>query len=312
MNKHIQNRVAKSRWALPLTGVYAALIWLACGLLTQQWWIQLACFGVSAFLMVIFNNINALIRIYSRMVSCVFLVLSCAACFLFDSMKGGITQLCVITAYITLFRCYQDKQSPGWMYYTYLCIGLASTLFVQILYFVPFLWLLTVTQLNAMSGRSFMASLLGLLTPYWFAAGWFVWQGNISVFANHFMALVQFQTLGDYSGVTLSQLLVFALTVILAITGTIHFWRNSHNDKIRTRQFFGFFIAMVLLSTIFLILQPQHIDVLLRLLIINTSPLIAHFIALTHTKWTNAAFWAIVVVCLFVTAFNVWISSSIF
>lgn len=304
--------MAESRWALPLTAVYAALVWLACGLLTQQWWVQLVCFGVSAFLMVVFNNVNALIRIYSRMVSCAFLVLSCAACFLFENMSGGITQLCVIAAYITLFHCYQDKASPGWMYYTYLCIGLASTLFVQILFFVPFLWLLTVTQLNAMSGRSFVASLLGLLTPYWFAAGWFVWQGDFSALISHFTALAQFQTLGDYSGVSLSQLLVFVLVVALAITGIIHFWRNSHNDKIRTRQFFGFFMAMALLSAIFLILQPQHADVLLRLLIINTAPLIAHFIALTHTKWTNIAFWVIVSACLLVTAFNVWTSSSIF
>lgn len=262
--------------------------------------------------MVVFNNANALIRIYSRMVSCAFLVLSCAASFLFENMGGGITQLCVIAAYITFFHCYQDKASPGWMYYTYLCLGLASTLFVQILFFVPFFWLLTVTQLNAMSGRSFVASLLGLLTPYWFAASWFVWQGDFSAFISHFTALAQFQALGDYSGVSLSQLLVFVLVVALAITGAIHFWRNSHNDKIRTRQFYGIFMAMALLSTIFLILQPQHADPLLRLLIINTAPLIAHFITLTRTKWTNIAFCAILAASLLVTAFNVWTSSSIF
>ena len=262
--------------------------------------------------MVILNNSNALLRIYSRMVSCAFLVLSCAACFLFDSLKGGIVELCFIASYITLFRCYQDKQAMGWTYYTFLCLGLASTIFVQLLFFVPFLWLLTIIQLNAMSWRIFSASILGLLTPYWLAAGWFVWQRDATTMWEHFTALAQFQPLGDYSQVTLSQLLVFVVVVALAVTGMIHFWRTSYNDKIRIRQLYGFFIFMTMLTTIFLVLQPQHYDVLIRLLIINTAPLIGHFIALTHTKVTNIAFYAIVIICLLVTAFNVWTSSLIF
>lgn len=312
MAKRVQNRVAESRYALPLTAVYAVLIWLVCGLLPQQWWIQLTCFSLSAFLMVILNNNNALLRIYSRMVSCAFLVLSCAVCFLFDSLKGGIVQLCFIASYITLFRCYQDKQAMGWTYYTFLCLGLGSMLFVQLLFFVPFLWLLTIVQLNAMSWRTFSASVLGLLTPYWLTAGWFVWQRDVSTIWEHFTALAQFQTLGDYSQVTLSQLLVFVVVVALAVTGMVHFWRTSYNDKIRIRQLYGFFIFMTMLTTIFLVLQPQHYDVLIRLLIINTAPLIGHFIALTHTKVTNIAFYAIVIICLLVTAFNVWTSSLIF
>lgn len=310
--KRVQNRVAESRYALPLVAAYALGVWGACGLLQQQWWVHLACFSLSAFLVVVLSTINALIRIYSRMVSCVFLVLSCTACFLFDSMGGAIVQLCFITSYITLFHCYQDKQTPGWMYYTFLCIGLASTLCVQILYFVPFLWLLAELQLNAMSWRSFTASLLGLLTPYWFAAGWLVWQGNVTPLKSHFSNLIQFQKLCDYSQVTLSQVLVFALVVVLAIIGTIHFWYRSYNDKIRTRQLYGFFTIMDLLTTIFLLLQPQHYDVLIRVLIINSAPLIAHFIALTHTKLTNIAFYVISMVCLLLTAYNVWMSSSIF
>ena len=69
---------------------------------------------------------------------------------------------------------------------------------------------------------------------------------------------------------------------------------------------------MTMLTAIFLVLQPQHYDVLIRLLIINTAPLIGHFIALTHTKVTNIAFYAIVIICLLVTAFNAWTSSLIF
>jgi len=40
--------------------------------------------------------------------------------------------------------------------------------------------------------------------------------------------------------------------------------------------------------------------------VINTAPLLAHFVALTHTKLTNIAFFVIVTIILFVTGFNLW------
>lgn len=311
--KRIQNHVAESRMALPLTAVYAILVWLGCGLLTQQWWIQLACFAVSTFLVMVLNNNNVLLRIYSRMVSCSFLVLSCTACFLFSDIKGGFVQFCVIAAYIILFHCYQDKQTPGWFFYAYLFLGLASTVFIQMLFFLPIIWILTATQLNALSWRTFFASLLGLLTPYWLGVtALFFRQKNFDFFITHLATLKQFQTLGDYSMVTLPRLLVFLFVIALALTGTIHFWRTSYNDKIRTRQLYGFFMTMTVFTTLFLLLQPQHYDVLTRIMILNTSPLIAHFIALTHTKWTNIAFYIIISASLLLTGFNAWTSSLIF
>lgn len=299
--------------ALPVTVVYAVLVWLGCGLLTQHWWVQLACFAVSSYLMMVLNSNNALLRIYSRMVTCSFLVLSCTACFLFSDIRSGFVQLCAIAAYNILFLCYQEKQKPGRIFYTFLCIGLASTFFIQVLFFVPFIWLLTATRLNAMSWRHFFASLLGLLTPYWFTVAALLYlQGNLDILKAHIATIAQFQALGAYSMVTPVQLLVFVFVAILAATGIIHFWRTSYNDKIRTRQFYGFFIAMTVLTALFLVLQPQHYDVLMKLMIVNTAPVIAHFIALTHTKWTNIAFYAIVTASLLITVFSLWTSSSIF
>lgn len=292
--------------ALLMTAVLTIVVWLLCGLIAQQWWIEFACFAATTYLMVILNNDNALVRIYSRMVSCSFMVLSCAACYLFQDLRGGFVQLCVVAAYLLLFNCYQDKQSPGRMYYTFLCLGLASCTFVQILYLVPFLWLFIAVHLNAMSLRNFLASLLGLLTPYWLvAAGLFFWQGKVDILTVHFAELVKFQGLDDYY-LSPSQLMVIIIIAILAVTGIIHYLRTSYNDKIRIQQLYRFFMTMAVITAIFLLLQPQHENVLTRLLIVNTAPLIGHFIALTHTKWTNMAFYAIVAACLFVIAFNVW------
>ena len=67
---------------LSFTAVYAVLVFLASGLVGKNLWFEFACLAVSTYLMVEFNNVNALLRVYSRMISCAFLVLACAANYL--------------------------------------------------------------------------------------------------------------------------------------------------------------------------------------------------------------------------------------
>lgn len=68
MVKRLQNKIAGSRFALPVTAVYSIMIWLAGGLIANQLYLHFLLFGLSAYLMVELNNSNSLIRIYSRMV----------------------------------------------------------------------------------------------------------------------------------------------------------------------------------------------------------------------------------------------------
>jgi hypothetical protein len=63
---------------------------------------------------------------------------------------------------------------------------------------------------------------------------------------------------------------------------------------------------MSLLTIVFLLLQPQHYDVLIRILIINTAPLLGHFLALTHTRQTNIVFFVITAAVILITGYNLW------
>jgi hypothetical protein len=310
--KRIQNKISESRLALPFVTVYAMAVWLLQGLWPMQWWAHMACFAVSVYLMVELNNINALIRIYSRMISCTFLVLSCVACFVFDDLAGSIVQLCAVASYITLFHTYQDRLSAGWSFYTFLCIGIGSLVFVHILYFVPVIWLLMGFILHSFSWRTFFASLFGLLLPYWFLSLYIIYREDITLLTAHFEPLLVFQPLFSYAALSISHILTFAFIAVLAITGIIHYLRTSYSDKIRIRMLYECFIILDLAAILFLVLQPQHYDILIRLVIVGTAPLTGHFIALTRTKLTNIAFCIIVLTALLITGYNVWISSSIF
>lgn len=308
--RRIQNKVAESRRALPMAILYCVAVWLLAGLVQEQWWIQFSLFLFSIYLMALMNNTNVLIRIYSRMVSVSFIILSTSAIFLFPSIKGAFVQLCFIAALLSIYNCYQDKESPGWTFYAFLCLGIGSIAEVHILYFVPIFWLMMIIIVYSLSWRTFLASLIGVLTPYWFWAPWILWRqnGNMTDLKNHVSALVDFQVY-ETNPLTTQQTLLLILVIVIGMTGAIHFIRKSTFDKIRTRQLYYSFFIIGPSAFIFQILQPQHYDMLIRIMIIAASPLIGHFLALTKTKITNIAFFVITTVVLALTAFNLWISS---
>ena len=304
--KRFQNRVAESRMALPLTGVYAMLVCVTGGLFAEHLWIQFALLAVSSYLMMELNNANALIRIYSRMVSCSYLVLAVMSHFLFVDIRCGIVQVCFVAFYIFMFGSYQDNRAVGRAFYAFLMLGIASAMFVQILFFVPVIWLLFVTNIMARSFRVFVATLFGLLVPYAFLATYWVYIGQPEMLVSHFLQIAQFGNVLDWHALPLSHIVTTLFVSALSVLGMIHFRLNNYKDKIRTRMLFEVFSVMSICTMLFILLQPQHIDYLLALLIVSTAPMVGHYIALTHTFITNLSFYAMIAVALSLTFFNVW------
>lgn len=311
MVKLLQNRVAESRLALPAMLAFAVAVWLLSGLPTKGWWPQMGCFMVTTYLMVELNNVHALIRIYSRMVSCTFIALSCCACMLFPSLREALMQLFITAATLILFTTYQDKASPGKTYYAFVCFGLASIAYVHVVFLLPVVWLLTAVYLMSLSWRTLAASLLGLLTPYWFGGCWLLFKQDFSPLTAHFAALADFSQPFDFQLLSAGQIALYVFVGLLAVISTIHFIRKSYNDKIRTRMFYAFFIWTDLLAMVLLAVQPQHYDALMRLMILSTAPLAGHFIALTSTKLTNAVFILLTGCSLLLTLYNLWSMSSL-
>lgn len=305
--------MAGSRLTLPVTVLYGLAIWIISGVIQHDWWIQLGCHALACYLMILFNNFYALIRVYSRAITSAFIILSGVACFLFPSLEGGLVTIGFAASLLTLFATYQNREATGWIYYTFLILGLASLAKVHLLVFIPVYWILMIF-LSSLSLRTFIASLLGLLTPYWIGitAVVLLYQDDLSLFTGHFMPLTEITFFTAYDSFPLSHYLTYAFLVILTVTGIIHFLRTSYNDKIRTRQFYYSIMFFDIVVLTLLPLFPQYHDLLFRPAIILTSPLIGHFIALTHTKITNIAFYVILITALALTGFNLWTSSFIF
>ena len=301
----LQNRISRSRILLPSMGMYAIVVWLMCGLLSDHLWLQFACFVISSYLMVELNNSNALIRIYSRMVSCSFIMMACMSTFLLKSASAMLLSIFVVMSFITAFLTYQDKSSMGRTFYSFLSLGLATLLEIRLLYFAPVMWIAMFFYLRSMNIRIFISSLFGLVCPYWFVSLYLIYTNDFTLAVSHFSRLVKFGHIADFSHIPVSALVSIYFVTTLSVTGIIHYLRNRINDKTRTRMLYNTFILFNLATIVFLILQPQLYMPLLTILIVTGSPLIAHFIALTHTWITNMSFKVIVITALALTIMNI-------
>ena len=307
--KRPQNKIAESGMTLPLAAAFGLAVWLLSGLTTQQLWLQFACQVLSVYLLIEMSNQNALLRVRSRMVSATFILITSAASFLFPSLTGAVVQLSFIVAFLLLFQTYQDPLALGRVFYAFVAVGVGSLAYVHVLWYVPVLWVLMATQLQSLSWRSAAASLIGLATPYWFALIWLMtplphpeqWSPDLQPLAQHFSQLALLRLQAPTFG--LHYYIVFALTAVLAATGMVHFWNYGFEDKIRIRLLYGFFATLTIITLLFVALQPQHYDVLMRVAFICASPLIAHVATFTSSKLSNILFFVALAVILAVTSF---------
>ena len=302
--KSFQNKIAGSRYSLPCSATLIALMWLAVGMAVGNIWVQFALTALSTLLMVELNNRNSLMRTYSRMVSCCFLVLATAISLPAPSVTGNMVTLCTIAFYLILWTTYQDHQATGRTFYAFVFAGIASMVCIQTAYYLPLMWILMLFFVNSFSIRTLLASLLGMVLPYWFAAGYFVYTEDWQTPLAHFQDFIDYSGLLNYTQTTTHQLVNTAFIAVLALLGAVHFLRNSYADKIRTRLIYESFVVMDIVTLAFIVLMPCCYDNLIGIMVVNTAPLVAHFVTYTHTKITNIVFIAMLVTAVVLLLFN--------
>lgn len=107
--------------------------------------------------------------------------------------------------------------------------------------------------------QKLIASLIGIMIPYWFSAGYYAYTNNIDGLVSHFTEFINYHELFDYSRVTDHEVVNLIFITILGIIGSIHFLHTAYADKIRTRMIYESFTMVNFVSLAFIILQPQHI-----------------------------------------------------
>ena len=307
-----QNRVAESFLTLPVCVTLVVLTWCfpLCGNdsdsfvmklgtwefeLSQVWAEHLLGLSVClciAYVIAETNNSLQIIRIRTRLMSCVWMVLFACLPFVHPIGPPVLCAFCYVVALFLLYRCYQEETPVIQVFHCMFCIGVGSLFWIPliwtgILFFFGF-W----TILRYFSWRCFWGGLIGLILPYWC---WFLW----ALGTNNYLPLINhLRQLSDLQIPSFSLFLqwptywwiCWILSASLAVIGIIHFYLTSFNDRLRVRTIFHLYFAQSLFFQIALFLQPNFYPVLMPLFLIVTTPFVAHFFALTHSRVSNLLF----------------------
>lgn len=306
--KRIQNVVTTSSFLLPVAAVCCALLWTVSSPISDlSHWIGLMFCILCTLLVAELNNTNVLIRVRTRMVATSFLVLWTCCGFLHSFQSAHIAVLCLLICYHALMTLYQQIDSAGLTFFIYLCLGSIS-IYIQPLCILGLIFYFVLGYFRSLTFKSFLAGILGFVLPFWLGFSICFLVDKLDLALNYLHDFSQWIPL-QYHAINSHQLVSFVLLLIIVIPSIFHFLQNNYQDKIKVRMFFYVILWMELFLTIYILVLPHLFSELFLLLIMNSSPLIAHFFTLSNSKFCNYFFMVVIVLITLLTIFNLWMPS---
>lgn len=303
MDRSFRHRVATGSFTLPVALVVTVVLWVLPAPSDPMVWTGLLATAVTAYVMVEWNNRYALLRIRSRLTTAAYLLLNAACFFLHAWDLGMAAAACMLVAYLILFGSYQERRAEGYVFYAFLFTGLGSLCYPPLLFLLPVHFFAMLVQLRSLTLRSFFAGLLGVFVPYWCYGAYAAWNNRLDL-AFDFLAPYFRFSLPDYTQWLPTQAFTLGFLALLTLPAIVHFWRTAFNDKIKTRLLLHIIVIQEVVLWLLLVFRQDDWATLLRLLLVNSVPLIAHYFALARGRMANVWFVVSLLLLFFLAAFN--------
>lgn len=256
------------------------------------------------WLLIMLNNTFALIRVRASFQSAVFLVLTAVVGPAFYPFQAGdAASASVVASLFFLFRSYRDPSAAVDHFLAASCLGLGSLAVPQLLFFLPVYWV-GGYWFQSLSVKSFCASLLGAMLPYWFLFGHACWHGEPALFVAPFLDMAAFAPL--FQGMDAGRAVLLACLFVLFAVSAGHFLSWGYEDKIRTRCHLRFFVLLAFCLFLYAFLQPQSGLCLVPVLSACVSVLAGHLFVLAHGRLSNGFFIGTLTVAAVLYVFELW------
>ena len=295
--------MATGRFTLPVVILICLLLWGS----TFQEWNELISLGVTIIIGYVFIETNTtfnLIRTRTSMPVCLYWLIATALFFLHPFEWTNLVPLVFILATYQLFHSYESVSSSPFIFHSFLFIGLGSIAFPQLLYMVPMLWG-SMIPFRAISIKSFFASIIGLMTPYWFIFGYALYFNEMHILLTPLREATHLYPI-DYSHLTLPEIASWGFITLLLIVSGFHYWQISYMDKTRTRIYHSYLAIAGFWATLLSILQPVHLCEWLSIQLICTAFLCGHLFSLTRNRFSGIFFIVTFVLYILLMSFNLW------
>lgn len=304
-----QNQVAESPVTLPVCAALATILW---------WWPQQAftpdniigwalC-AFTAYINMETNGIQHIIRIRTRMMACIWLILASCLTFMHSLGSPSICAVCMAMSYYLLFRCYQLYDATVWIFHSFVFLGIGSLFSPVMLPMGVLFYVYLIGFLRALTWRGFWASILGIALPYWCWATWCFFMEKIDPLFD-FMTMHFIWHSVSWLGIInlpLAWMVSAGLIFLLGLVGVFHYLNTKYNDKIRVRMILYIYCIQTVLLFLYLLLQPQEFETTVSLLLVSACPLIAHYFSLTKSWLSNAFFIISLLLCGAMAYLNLW------
>ena len=312
LKNRIQYNVASSEFTLPLCVILAAAMWW----LPQQMFSVRCLLGLILCLLTTFvvmetNAQQHIIRIRTRMRSCVWLVLAASLSFMHPLGEPIVAAAFLCVSYLLLFRSYQRHRPQAIVFHAFLMLGIGSFCApVMLAMAIPYFLYLAIF-LRSLTRRAFWAGILGIVVPYWCYAVWCFATGNLQSFLARLTEMAQYEipNLEAITSMPFVWQFSAAVIILLSIVSIIHYLRTNYDDKIRVRMILYIYLSQTILLIAFLLLQPAHYQTTMALLVASASPLIAHYFSLTGSWFSTFFFFLSLVLIAGMATLNLWLTS---
>ena len=214
-------------------------------------------------------------RSLSMLVASVFMVMQLASPAVLGLFNGsGVLAVGLSLITMLLFSVFSDVSSTRRMFLIFFLLASFSLFEYSFLFYVPII-LFGFSQMRIMNFRSFLAAIIGFITPLWILLGF----GIITLEDIRFPHFKSFLDAINTPGMWY-QLLIIGVTIILGITFlTMNVIKMmSYNSRIRAAN--GFLTVLMLSTIIFIFIDYNNIYVYISLLNILVAYQIGHYFAI--------------------------------
>ncbi|MCR5313946.1 MAG: hypothetical protein K6E54_10000 [Bacteroidaceae bacterium] len=310
MRTYFQKTISTSQFSLPIFAILGAIIWLLLPAKDSFAWNEIeygiwsyvpqyvqtgytgAILGMvltafTVYSMVEFSNTMVLLNTNSNMISCLLILLMSFSLCLHTFQPVHIIIFANILSYYALFSSYQNE-NPVLSFITHLMIAISSLIFPKLILLSIITWFIQL-QLNSLTPRAFIASLLAIMVPYWFFFVFAVCNDRIDIFTNFIDQLIEYNPTG-ITTISKQQLLVGFYIALTLIAGIIDYWMTNNDDRIRQRIIYNVLVFHSIIIVILAFLLPQCFNVFLGLLALDASILGGRFWVVTNNQFSHYFF----------------------
>ena len=244
------------------------------------------CIILTGLILVILNKMFNFIRSVTWIFVSVFFLLTISTPIISSQLfTGTLVNLVIVLTMFTLYASFQNKRSQRNIYSSFALVSAACMFHYAYIYLIPVL-ILGYMLMQAGNLRSFLAMILGIITPFWIVLGFGI--ADIADFS-----LPSYESV--WAALRTPQLhlsiVYIAIVVILTVVLTSLNLLQIINYKLQARAYNGYLVYLSVASILMMAIDYQNAFIYLPAVNLCLSIQFAHFFTLnSHTRRYIAVF----------------------